>query len=103
MAEELKRKKRDTVILALHPGEVETWVFNYLNHLHYFRGTAALSKHENFSDMSKIEIAWEISGGQITAEESIHGMLDVIQSKTIEHTGTFWTWQNEVSQDILLR
>lgn len=48
-------------------------------------------------DMSKIDIAWEIDGGQITAEESVVAMIDVIQSKSIEHTGTFWTWKNEVS------
>lgn len=48
-------------------------------------------------DMSNIEIAWEIDGGQITAEESVLAMIDVIQSKSIEHTGTFWTWKNEVS------
>ncbi|EED16353.1 3-oxoacyl-[acyl-carrier-protein] reductase, putative [Talaromyces stipitatus ATCC 10500] len=71
MAEELKRKQSQTAILALHPGEVST-------------------------DMSKIDIAWEISGGQITAEESVSAMIDVIQSKSIEHTGTFWTWKNEV-------
>jgi hypothetical protein len=47
--------------------------------------------------MSKIEIAWEIDGGQITAEESVLGMIDVIRSKSIDHTGTFWTWKNEVS------
>lgn len=32
MAAELGRceeKKRETVILALHPGEVETWVIHY--------------------------------------------------------------------------
>lgn len=50
--------------------------------------------------MSNIEIAWEIDGGQITAEESVVAMIDVIQSKTIEHTGTFWTWKNEVSWNI---
>jgi hypothetical protein len=51
-------------------------------------------------DMSNIEIAWEIDGGQITAEDSVLAMIDVIKSKTIEHTGTFWTWKNEVSWDI---
>ncbi|PKY08586.1 putative short-chain dehydrogenase [Aspergillus campestris IBT 28561] len=69
MAEELKRKGRGTVILALHPGEVAT-------------------------DMANIEITWEIDGGQISAEESVRGMLEVIQEKTIERTGTFWTWEN---------
>ncbi|KAL5364938.1 putative short-chain dehydrogenase [Aspergillus floccosus] len=70
MAEELKRKGSQTVILALHPGEVAT-------------------------DMANIDIAWEIDGGQITAEESVRALMNVIQSKTIDHTGTFWTWQNE--------
>ncbi|GAB1214732.1 hypothetical protein ATERTT37_003901 [Aspergillus terreus] len=70
MAEELKRKGSQTIILALHPGEVAT-------------------------DMANIDITWEIDGGQITAEESVRALVNVIQSKTIEHTGTFWTWQNE--------
>lgn len=47
--------------------------------------------------MANIDITWEIDGGQITAEESVRALVNVIQSKTIEHTGTFWTWQNEVS------
>lgn len=50
-----------------------------------------------YSDMANIEITWEIDGGQISAEESVRGMLGVIQEKTIEHTGTFWTWENVVS------
>ncbi|QKX54517.1 uncharacterized protein TRUGW13939_01604 [Talaromyces rugulosus] len=70
MAEELKRKKSKTIILALHPGEVAT-------------------------DMGKIDISWDIDGGQIAAEDSVNGMVQVIQSKTIEHTGTFWTWENK--------
>ncbi|KAH8700372.1 putative short-chain dehydrogenase [Talaromyces proteolyticus] len=69
MAEELKRKKSETIILALHPGEVAT-------------------------DMGNIEISWELDGGQITAEESVQDMVKVIQSKTIDQTGTFWTWEN---------
>ncbi|KAJ5519894.1 short-chain dehydrogenase [Penicillium fimorum] len=70
MAEELKRKGRDNIILALHPGEVAT-------------------------DMGKIEIPWDLDGGQISAQESVSGLIGVIQSKTIEQTGTFWTWENE--------
>jgi hypothetical protein len=46
--------------------------------------------------MGKIDISWEIDGGQITAEESVNGMVQVILSKTTEHTGTFWTWENKV-------
>ncbi|OJD27787.1 hypothetical protein ACJ73_00810 [Blastomyces percursus] len=71
MAEELKRKGSKTIILALHPGEVAT-------------------------DMGKIEIPWDLDGGQITAEESVVAMIDVIRRKSIADTGTFWTWENEV-------
>ncbi|KAL4935829.1 hypothetical protein BDV06DRAFT_228461 [Aspergillus oleicola] len=72
MTEELKRKKKDTIILALHPGEVAT-------------------------DMGKIEISWDLDGGQISAEESVSALIGVIESKTSEHTGTFWTWEGEVN------
>lgn len=50
-------------------------------------------------DMSNIDIPWEIDGGMITAEESVVPMISVIESKKSEHTGTFWTWENEVSFD----
>ncbi|KAH1987161.1 hypothetical protein KXW88_004354 [Aspergillus fumigatus] len=70
MAEELKRQERDTVILALHPGEVAT-------------------------DMGMTEITWELDGGQISAEESVRKLVEVIRSKKLDHTGTFWTWGNE--------
>ncbi|KAM0115800.1 hypothetical protein V6000_007021 [Aspergillus fumigatus] len=70
MAEELKRQERDTVILALHPGEVAT-------------------------DMGMTEITWELDGGQISAEESVRKLVEVIRSKKLDHTGTFWTWEKE--------
>ncbi|KAK7553383.1 hypothetical protein IWX49DRAFT_210701 [Phyllosticta citricarpa] len=69
MAAELKRKDDDTIILALHPGEVAT-------------------------DMSNIQLPWTIQG-QISPEVSVAGMIDVIQSKGIQHSGTFWTWENQ--------
>ncbi|KAL4786818.1 putative short-chain dehydrogenase [Aspergillus varians] len=69
MAEELKRKERNTTILALHPGEVAT-------------------------DMGKTEISWDINGGQISAQESVSALIGVIESKTVKDTGTFWTWEN---------
>lgn len=47
--------------------------------------------------MGKIEIGWDLDGGQITAEVSVLAMIDVIRSKNIKDTGTFWTWENEVS------
>ncbi|KAM0089475.1 hypothetical protein ACP6JD_007205 [Aspergillus fumigatus] len=71
MAEELKRQERDTVILALHPGEVAT-------------------------DMGMTEITWELDGGQISAEESVRKLVEVIRSKKLDHTGTFWTWEKEL-------
>ncbi|KAH1389437.1 hypothetical protein KXV58_001958 [Aspergillus fumigatus] len=77
MAEELKRQERDTVILALHPGEVATY---------------ALTAD---SDMGMTEITWELDGGQISAEESVRKLVEVIRSKKLDHTGTFWTWENE--------
>ncbi|KAL4925418.1 uncharacterized protein BDV17DRAFT_294479 [Aspergillus undulatus] len=57
MAEELKHEERDTVtLLALHPGEVA-------------------------SDMGMIEISWDLDGGQITAEESVVKMIEVIHTE----------------------
>ncbi|KAF2741014.1 NAD(P)-binding protein [Polyplosphaeria fusca] len=69
MAAELKRKDDDTIILALHPGEVQT-------------------------DMANINVAWPVHG-MITPEESVVKMLHVIQSKGIQHSGTFWTWEDK--------
>ncbi|KAK6811735.1 hypothetical protein RU639_012585 [Aspergillus parasiticus] len=70
LAEELRRKQRHTVILALHPGEVAT-------------------------DMGMIETSWDLDGGQITTEESVIKMMEVIRSKSINQSGTFWTWENK--------
>ncbi|TLD36614.1 Short-chain dehydrogenase/reductase SDR [Venturia nashicola] len=70
MAAELKRKDDDTIILAMHPGEVAT-------------------------DMANIDIPWEVDG-MMTAEQSVSAMFPVIQSKKIQHSGTFWTWENKV-------
>lgn len=46
--------------------------------------------------MSNINLPWPIDG-QISPEVSVAGMIDVIQSKGIQHSGTFWTWENMVS------
>ncbi|KAF2141208.1 uncharacterized protein K452DRAFT_287918 [Aplosporella prunicola CBS 121167] len=69
MAAELKRKDDDTIILAMHPGEVQT-------------------------DMANIDVPWAVQG-VISPEVSVAGMIDVIQSKGIQHSGTFWTWENQ--------
>lgn len=71
MAAELKRKDDDTIILAMHPGEVQT-------------------------DMANISVSWEVHG-IIQPEESVSKMIDVIQSKGIQQSGTFWTYENKVS------
>ncbi|KAF2464956.1 NAD(P)-binding protein [Lindgomyces ingoldianus] len=69
MAAELKRKDDDTIILAMHPGEVAT-------------------------DMANINLPWEVQG-IISPEESVMKMMNVIQSKGLQHSGTFWTWENK--------
>lgn len=71
MAAELKRKGSPTVILAMHPGEVAT-------------------------DMQNIEggLDWEVEG-IISPQESVSKMLQVIPGKTIQQSGTFWTWEGE--------
>lgn len=66
MAAELKRKESPTVVLAMHPGEVQT-------------------------DMANISVDWEVEG-IIMPEESVRMMLPVIESKTVAQSGTFWTW-----------
>ncbi|KAK5175036.1 uncharacterized protein LTR77_000172 [Saxophila tyrrhenica] len=68
MAAEVKRRRRPTVILALHPGEVKT-------------------------DMANIDVDWEVEG-QMTPQESVEACLRVIDSKGSEDNGTFWTWEN---------
>lgn len=71
MAAELKRKDDDTIILCMHPGEVAT-------------------------DMANVQLPWEVQG-IITPEESVTKMIQVIKSKGIQHSGTFWTYENKVS------
>jgi len=70
MAAELKRKDDDTIIIAMHPGEVAT-------------------------DMANVNLPWEVEG-VITPEESVQKMIDVIQSKGLQHSGTFWTYENKL-------
>lgn len=74
MAAELKRKDDDTILLCMHPGEVAT-------------------------DMANIQLPWEVQG-VITPEESVSKMIEVIKSKGIQHSGTFWTWENKVSRTL---
>jgi hypothetical protein len=45
--------------------------------------------------MANIDLGWEIEG-QMTPEESVSAMLEVIPSKGLEQSGSFWTWENKV-------
>ncbi|KAI9741237.1 MAG: hypothetical protein M1834_002953 [Cirrosporium novae-zelandiae] len=79
MDSELKKKEVRTTILAMHPGEVETSIFN-----------------PNRDMGAEADINWEVEG-VMQPEESVLAMLKVIPSKTIEQSGTFWTWEDKVT------
>lgn len=65
MAEELKRKGNQTVIIALHPGEVAT-------------------------DMAKIELSWEVEG-QLTPKESVAACVSIVRCGVLLPTRRFLT------------
>lgn len=46
--------------------------------------------------MANVSLGWEVEG-IISADESVAGMLRVVEQKTILDTGTFWTWEGKVS------
>ena len=48
--------------------------------------------------MATVSTDWELEG-MTTAEESVLGMIKVIESKTFLDTGTFWTWEGNVSKE----
>ena len=77
MAAELKRKDDQTIILLLHPGEVNT-------------------------DMANIGLPWEVEGS-MTPEESVSMCIPTIESKGPNDSGTFWTWESRVSCILTLR
>jgi len=45
--------------------------------------------------MANIDLGWEVDG-IMTPQESVSAMIKVIESKGIQHSGTFWTWENKV-------
>ena len=51
---------------------------------------------KSIRDMANVSLDWEVDG-IITAEESVSAMLETISTKTIKHTGTFWTWEGKAS------
>ena len=73
MDAELKRKGTKTSILCLHPGEVET-------------------------DMTRIDINWEVEAEVLTPEQSAKQSIEAIESKRYEDSGTFFTYDNRVSR-----
>jgi len=44
--------------------------------------------------MSNISLPWPVE--MITVEESVGKMISVIESKRIQHSGTFWTYEDTV-------
>lgn len=52
-----------------------------------------------YSDMGNINVPWVVEG-VISPEVSVGSMIDVIQSKGVQHSGTFWTWDNQVSLQV---
>jgi len=71
LAAELERKGSLTKVMALHPGEVET-------------------------EMAAQELGWEVPG-QMSVEESVGRCIGTIEEKAEGASGTFWTWEGEVS------
>ncbi len=45
---------------------------------------------------ANVSLDWEVEG-IISVEESVSKMLEVIPTKTVEQSGTFWTWEGKVS------
>ena len=48
------------------------------------------------SDMANVPVDWEVEG-IISAEESVTKMIDVIEAKSRQTTGTFYQWDGQVS------
>jgi hypothetical protein len=46
--------------------------------------------------MANIQLSWDVQG-IISPEVSVSNMISVIESKGIQHSGTFWTWENKVT------
>lgn len=45
--------------------------------------------------MANVDLGWEVEG-IMSADESVRGMLDVVTTKNIHDTGSFWTWEGKV-------
>ena len=45
--------------------------------------------------MANVSLGWEVEG-IMNVDESVAGMVRVVEQKTILDTGTFWTWEGKV-------
>ena len=45
--------------------------------------------------MANVSLGWEVEG-IINVDESVAGMVRVVEQKTVLDTGTFWTWEGKV-------
>lgn len=45
--------------------------------------------------MANVSVGWDIEG-IISAQTSVFGMLQVVEKKVLQDTGTFWTWEGNV-------
>jgi len=60
--------------------------------------TQRANSYLKYSDMTSIDADLPIEG-LLTPQESVEKMLAVIPMRTIDDTGTFWTWEGKVSTD----
>ena len=58
--------------------------------------TQLADSYLTYSDMANTDADLPIEG-LLTPQESVAKMLAVILAKTIDDTGTFWTWEGKVS------
>jgi hypothetical protein len=49
--------------------------------------------------MANIDLGWEVKGS-IQPDESVAGMLNVIEEK--DETGSFWCWDGRVSVSLVI-
>lgn len=47
--------------------------------------------------MANIDLDWEVEG-IIQPDESVRGMLEVIEKKNKDDSGSFWCWDGRVSR-----
>ena len=60
--------------------------------------TQIADSYLKYSDMTNVDADLPIEG-LLTPQESVEKMLAVILGKTIDDTGTFWTWEGKVSTE----